>query len=102
MNGGYVLVNYKYEDKDFGLGTFFPFVQYEYYNGGLKVATNAPMTRVNNWSAGVEYQPLPEVEVTAQYEHMDRTNTNGGLVDSNAPYRQFQADLIRGQLQWNY
>ncbi|NDB69358.1 MAG: hypothetical protein EB015_15410 [Methylocystaceae bacterium] len=103
MNGGYALINYKYEDKDFGLGTFFPFVQYEYYNGGLKVANNSPMTRVNNWSAGVEYQPLPEVEVTAQYEHMDRTNTGGnGLIASAAPYRQFQADLIRGQLQWNY
>jgi hypothetical protein len=96
LNGGYVLVNYKYEDKDFGLGTFFPFVQYEYYQGGLKAVSNTPVDRVNDWHAGLEWQPLPEVELTAEYQHMNRTNTGA------APYRQFQADLLRAQLQWNY
>ncbi len=96
VNGGYVEVTYKYEDKDYGLGTVFPFVKYEYYKGGLKQATNAPLDRENDWIAGVEYQPLPEIELTAQYQHMNRTNTGA------APYRQFQADLLRGQLQWNY
>lgn len=96
LNGGYVEVTYKYEDKDYGLGTVFPFVKYEYYKGGLKQATNAPLDRENDWIAGIEYQPLPEVELTAQYQHMNRTNTGA------APYRQFQADLLRGQLQWNY
>lgn len=96
LNGGYVEVTYKYEDKDYGLGTLFPFVKYEYYKGGLKSATNSPLDRENDWIAGIEYQPLPEVELTAQYQHMNRTNTGA------APYRQFQADLLRGQLQWNY
>jgi len=54
------------------------------------------MGRVNEWDVGVEYQPLPEVEFTAIYSRMDRTNTVA------APYRQFQADLLRMQLQWNY
>ena len=79
-----------------GLGTFFPFVEYEYYQGGLKAANNTPSDRVNDWHAGIEWQPLPEVELTAEYQHMNRTNTGA------APYRQFQADLLRGQLQWNY
>jgi len=96
LNGGYVLANYKYEDKDFSLGTFFPFVEYEYYQGGLKAQNNTPVDRVNDWHAGIEWQPLPEVELTAEYQHMNRTNTGA------APYRQFQADLLRGQLQWNY
>lgn len=96
INGGYVLVNYKYEDKDFGLGTFFPYVQYQYFNGFSKYEVNAPQNRVNEWDIGLEYQPLPEVEITASYNKSDRTNITA------APYRQFQADTLRWQLQWNY
>ena len=96
LNGGYVLVNYKYEDKDFGLGTFFPFVQYQYFNGFSKYEVNAPQNRVNEWDVGIEYQPLPEVEISAVYNKTDRTNITA------APYRQFQADTLRWQLQWNY
>ncbi len=96
VNGGYVLVNYKYEDKEFGLGTFFPFVQYQYFNGFSKYEVNAPQNRVNEWDIGLEYQPLPEVEISAVYNKADRTNI------TSAPYRQFQADTIRWQLQWNY
>ncbi len=96
LNGGYVLVNYKYEDKEFGLGTFFPYVQYQYYNGFSKYEPNAPQNRVNEWDIGIEYQPLPEVEITAVYNKADRTNI------TSAPFRQFQADTIRWQLQWNY
>jgi hypothetical protein len=45
---------------------------------------------------GIEYQPLPEVEISAVYNKTDRTNITA------APYRQFQADTLRWQLQWNY
>lgn len=96
LNGGYVLVNYKYEDKDYGLGTFFPYVQYQYFNGYSKYEANAPQNRVNEWDIGLEYQPLPELEITAAYNKSDRTNIG------TAPYRQFQADTLRWQLQWNY
>lgn len=96
LNGGYVLVTYKYDDKDFGLGTFFPYFQWQQYNGGSKFEVNAPMTRLYEIEAGVEWQPLPEVEFTAAYAKMNRTNVLA------APYRQFQTDLLRLQLQWNY
>jgi hypothetical protein len=96
LNGGYVLVTYKYEDKDFGLGTFFPYVQWQQYRGGAKTETNAPVDRVNELEAGIEWQPLPEIELTAAYAHMNRTNL------ALAPYRQWQGDLLRMQLQWNY
>ncbi len=62
----------------------------------LRLDNNAPKMRVNEWDIGVECQPLPELEFTAIYSKMDRTNTQA------APYRQFQADLLRMQLQWNY
>jgi len=96
LNGGYVEATYKYEDKEFGTGVWFPFVKWQHYNGGAKFENNAPLMRVNEWDVGVEYQPLPELEFTAVYSHMDRTNVLA------APYRQFQADLMRMQLQWNY
>ncbi|PPD45883.1 MAG: hypothetical protein CTY15_03255 [Methylocystis sp.] len=96
LNGGYFLANYKYDDHEFGLGTFFPYVQWQYYNGGSKFETNAPLQRLHELDVGVEWQPLPEVEFTAAYVKMSRTNVGA------APYRQFNADLLRMQLQWNY
>jgi hypothetical protein len=96
LNGGYILVTYKYDDKEFGLGTFFPYVQWQQYRGGAKTEVNAPYNRVNEIEAGIEWQPLPEVEFTAAYSHMNRTNL------ALAPYRQWQGDLLRMQLQWNY
>lgn len=96
LNGGYVEASYKYEDKKYGTGTWFPFVKYQYYKGGMKFENNAPLARVNEWDFGVEWQPLPEVELTAVYSKMDRTNVLA------APYRQFQSNMMRFQLQWNY
>jgi hypothetical protein len=96
LNGGYVEATYKYDDTMFGLGTFFPFVKWQYFNGGWKTQTNSPMAKVHELDIGVEWQPLPEVEVTATYTRMRRTNV------AAAPYRQFNADLLRMQLQWNY
>ncbi len=96
LNGGYILANYKYEDTEFGLGTFFPFVKYQYFKGGQKFENNSPLARLYEWDFGVEWQPLPEVEFSAIYSKMDRTNVVA------APYRQFHADLLRMQLQWNY
>jgi len=96
LNGGYVLVNYKYDDTQFGLGTFFPYVQWQYYNGGSKFEANSPLQRLHELDVGVEWQPLPEIELSAAYVKMHRTNVQA------APYRQFTADLLRMQLQWNY
>ena len=96
VNGGYVLATYKYDDKEFGLGTFFPFVKWQYYNGGSKFETNAPLQRLHELDIGLEWQPLPELEFTAVYAKMNRTNVQA------APYRQFSADLMRFQLQFNY
>lgn len=96
LNGGYVQASYKYVDTELGTGTWFPFVKYQYFKGGQKFENNAPLSRLHEWDFGVEWQPVPELEFTAIYTKTDRTNVLA------APYRQFHADLLRMQLQWNY
>jgi len=59
----------------------------------LKFVNNAPQDRVNEWDVGVEYQPMPELELTATYSKMNRTNVLA------APYRQFQATIRRSPLR---
>jgi hypothetical protein len=96
LNGGYVQASYRFVDSYFGSGTWFPFVKFQYFKGGQKFENNAPLSRVYEWDFGVEWQPLPELEFTVVYSKTDRTNVLA------APYRQFHADLLRMQLQWNY
>ena len=43
-----------------------------------------------------EWQPMPALELTALYTILDRTN----VID--LPYEQFEGELLRFQLQWNY
>jgi phosphate-selective porin len=71
-------------------------VKFQYFKGGQKFENNAPLSRLHEWDFGVEWQPVPELEFTAIYTKTDRTNVLA------APYRQFHADLLRMQLQWNY
>jgi hypothetical protein len=96
LNGGYVQATYKYVDTELGTGTWFPFVKYQYFKGGQKFENNAPLSRLYEWDFGVEWQPVPELELVAVYTKTDRTNVLA------APYRQFHANLLRMQLQWNY
>lgn len=96
LQGGYVQAFYKYDDKDFGTGTYFPFVKYQYYTGGTKFEVNAPLNKVRDLEIGLEWQPLPEVKITTEYAKLNRTNV------FVAPYRSFRADLIRTQFQFNF
>ena len=96
LHGGYVEATYKYEDQEFGTGTWFPFVKWQHFNGGQKFENNAPRNKVYELDVGLEYQPLPELEFALIYSKMNRTNV------LQAPYRQFHADLMRAQLKWNY
>lgn len=95
LYGGYVQATYKL-DVDYGV--FFPVARWQYYKGGRKFATNAPRDRVNEWDFGVEWQPIPEIELAAIYAYTPfRTNTK------NAPYDEFtDASRLGLQLQWNY
>jgi len=77
-------------------GTLWPFVRWQYYNGALKSQRNAPRDRVRDLELGLEWQVMKEIELTAVYHMMNRTNV------MNAPYGPFKADILRFQLQWNY
>lgn len=95
LHGGYVQLNYKVDDR---WGTWFPFTRWQYYDGGRKFARNAPSMDVNELDFGVEWQPIPDLEVTVAYTHtFTRTNTR------TAPYADTEnADRVGFQLQWNY
>lgn len=91
LNGGYVQAMYK---VDHFFGTWIPYAKWQHYDGAEKFATNAPHVNLDETEVGVEWQPIPEVEVLAAYSNMDRTNV--------ATLKQVNADLLRFQVQWNY
>ncbi len=93
LNGGYVQAMYRIEHE---FGVFMPFVRWQYFDGAMKFERNAPATDVTETEFGLEWQPMPELELTGMYVMTDRTNV---LV---APFDQISGDLLRMQLQWNY
>lgn len=95
LQGGYVETSYK---LDFDYGIFFPFVRWQYYEGGRKFAKNAPHVDTNEWDFGIEYTPIPEVELSAIY-----TYTPFRVDSKDATYSGFHdASRLGLQLQWNY
>lgn len=91
LTGGYVQAMYK---LDHFFGTWIPYAKWQHYDGAEKFAANAPRVDLDETEVGVEWQPIPDIEVLAAYSHMDRTNVNN--------LKQVNADLLRFQLQWNY
>jgi outer membrane biosynthesis protein TonB len=93
--GGYAQVYYQYVSP---WGVVFPFVRWQYYDGGRKFARDAPNTDLDEWDFGVEWAILPELELTLDYAYTPkRTNTNV------YPY----LDIVDGsrlgmQVQFNY
>lgn len=98
ITGGYAMTMYRCETAT--MGTLFPFVRYQYYNGGSKSEYNAPHALVNEWDSGVEWQINPQMELTMEYTFANRTNTVPFLTGES--YRQFVGDVIRIQFQMNY
>lgn len=98
LYGGYAMLFYKYDSPT--LGTFFPYVRYDYYRGGYKVVRNAPFSVTNDWELGCEWQFNSSVELTAAYLFADRTNLNA--MSSGESYRPFIGNVLRFQLQVNY
>lgn len=95
LHGGYVQLNYLGKA---GQGTLFPFVRWQWYEGGRKFARNAPSMRVHEMDFGIEWSPWKEIEVAVAYTHtFHRTNT------SVSPYADAaDSDRVGMQVQWNY
>lgn len=99
LEGGYIQAMYMTTNE---LGTFIPFVKWQYYDGANKAETNAPANDVNDLELGVEWQIAREVELAAVYHMMDRTNLVTGNRAGRIDYQNFDTDAIRLQLQYNY
>ena len=94
LSGGYVQSSFRHvfaSQKE-----LIPFVRWQTYNGGRKMATNAPLDKVNEFGFGFRYIPYPEVELTAMFMHGTRTNTNV------APYNTTNYDYLGIQAQVNF
>jgi len=114
LNGGYVQAMYKIDNFQFlsTNGTLIPFIKWQYFDGYNKAETNSPENHVNDWELGLEWQIAPEVELTAVYHRMNRTNivtgnrptnnASGSNLEAREDYENFKADALRVQLQYNF
>jgi phosphate-selective porin len=99
LEGGYIQAMLKLDNR---FGTFFPFVRWQYFDGANKGETNAPANAVDDVELGVEWQIAAEVELSAVYHRMNRTNLVTGNRPGRLDYQDFDADALRFQLQYNY
>lgn len=98
LAGGYAQTMYRTTNA---YGNWTPYLKYQKYNGAEKFSTNSPFVHLNETEVGVEWQPLPELELTVAYANMNRTNV-ANLNNLDLATTQIKADLVRVQLQWNY
>ena len=94
LNGGYVLLNYKWDIKKQHI---YPFAKFQYYDGGKKYEKDARSYVVRDYQIGVEWQPIKAFELTAEYVIADRT-----FEDSALPVNRQQGNLLRLQAQFNF
>ncbi|MCV9929280.1 OprO/OprP family phosphate-selective porin [Flavobacterium sp. LS1R49] len=94
LNGGYVLLNYKW---DLGKQLLYPFAKFQYYDGGKKYEKDSRSYVVRDYEIGVEWQPIKALELTAEYVIADRR-----FEDSALPNNRQQGNLLRIQAQFNF
>ena len=94
LDGGYVLLNYKWDIKKQHI---YPFAKFQYYDGGKKYEKDARSYVVRDYQLGVEWQPIKAFELTAEYVIADRT-----FEDSALPVNRQQGNLLRLQAQFNF
>lgn len=100
LNGGYVQAMYMLKTARFG--TMIPFVKWQYFDGYNKAENNAPRNKVNDWEIGLEWQFVPQLELTAEYHMLDRNNLVTGNRAGRTDYANFNTDVLRFQLQYNF
>ena len=98
LSGGYAMVLYKQETD--GYGTLFPFARWSNYKGGYKSERNSPFANISEWEVGNEWQINKNAELTLSYLLTDRTNTTARTTATS--YGQFEGQVLRCQLQFNY
>ena len=87
--------NYQLHNR---VGTWFPFVRWNYFDGARKFGRNAPRDQVNELDFGVEFARWADVEITGIYTRtFRRTRTSAFPYDDTT-----NANRVGFQVQWNY
>ncbi len=94
LNGGYIQTMARVRRSP--LGPFMPYARWQRYRGGWKALPNAPRLDTDEWELGIEFQPIPPLELTIAYARMNRTEADERRIG------QAEGSLIRTQLQWSY
>lgn len=94
LQGGYVILNYLCKYKHH---SFYPFIRYQYYNGGKKNELDARSYNVNELETGMEWQPVKNFELTAQY-----TVSKRRFEDFKTQDNLQSGSLLRLQAQINF
>ena len=100
LYGGYAMTMYQIKTACHGI--WIPFLRWNYFKGGYKSERNAPMSLVDEWETGFEWQINKQMELTTMYTITDRTNTTAFNQAGVTSYQQFEASLLRMQFQFNY
>lgn len=94
LYGGYLLLNYLYKYKK---QIFIPFVRAYQYKGGKKNELDARSYDVKELEIGIEWQPVKNFELTAQFTMSDRK-----FEDYKLQNNQQKGHLLRLQAQVNF
>lgn len=94
LHGGYATLSYMLRIKN---QLLYPFVRYQYYEGGKKHERDARSYEVNELELGIEWLPYPNFELVAMYTFAERRYEDFQNRDN------FQkGSLMRIQLQVNF
>jgi hypothetical protein len=94
LGGGYAQLSYLLKIKK---QIIIPFARAQYYKGGKKHETDARSYTVNEYEAGIEWQPIRNVELVAMYTVSERRFEDFANQNNNQ-----KGKLLRLQLQFNY
>jgi hypothetical protein len=94
LTGGYVTLSYAIKYKKQAI---FPFIRMQYYEGGKKFELDARSYTVNEYEAGIEWQPMRNFEFVAMY-----TMSRRRFEDFATPKNVQEGRLLRLQAQVNF
>jgi Phosphate-selective porin O and P len=94
LRGGFITISYRLTFKHH---IFFPFARYQVYDGGKKHELDARSYSVNDFEAGIEWQPNKNFELVCEYYMGDRR-----FEDHLRNPNEQVGNLLRLQAQFNF
>lgn len=94
LKGGFVQGMYR---LNLGKQVYFPYVRYQFYDGGKKQEVDAPNYRVRELEFGAELQFHKSFELTIAYLKSHRVIQNSSNLNNNQT-----GDILRLQAQFNF